>query len=293
MGFSTIRTIVKEVCEAIWKHFGPIVLPQPTEVMWKKVANDFKRFWNFPNCIGALDGKHVNIKCPINGGSDYWNYKGQNSIVLLALVDAHYKFIVVDVGSYGRNSDGGIFEKSTLGKLLDQKKLNIPEDQPLMPGSEPLPYVIVGDEAFPLKHYLLRPYNKNALLNNESNKIFNYRLSRARRIVENAFGILRARWRVFQGPIQVQPEMVDKIVLAACCLHNYLGTTFELQDEISTEPTTQRSLITLDGLRRNHTQYAYSIREKFKQYFVSREGSVPWQLNMVRRGMQSTQNEND
>lgn len=148
-----------------------------------------------------------------------------------------------------------------------------------MLGSEPLPYVIVGDGAFPPKYYLLRPYTKNALLNNESNKIFNYRLSGARRIVDNP---LRSRWRVFQGPLQVQPEMVDKIVLAACCLHNYLGTTYELH-EIS---TTQRSLITLDGFRRNHTQYAYSIRKKIKQYFVSREGSVPWQLNMVRREMQ-------
>lgn len=284
---------MKEVCEAIWKHLGPIVMPQLTAATWRQIAHDFNRFWNFPNCIGALDGKHVNMKCPINSGSDYWNYKGQNSIVLLALVDAYYKFVVVDVGAYGRNSDGGIFEKSTLGKLLDQKKLNIPEDKPLIPGSEPLPHVIVGDEAFPLKHYLLRPYSKNDLLNNEPNKIFNYRLSRARRIVENAFGILRARWRVFQGPMQVQPEMVDKIVLATCCLHNFLGTSFELQDEIFTEPTTQQSLISLDGLRRNHTRYAYSIREKFKQYFMTREGSVPQQLYMVRRGTQSTQNEND
>ncbi|XP_022174962.1 uncharacterized protein LOC111036948 [Myzus persicae] len=90
-------------------------MPKPTKEDWKNISREYKEIWNFPNCIGCLDGKHINIQCPINGGSAYFNYKGVNSIVLLALVDAHYRFITVDVGSYGRNSDGNVFAKSALG----------------------------------------------------------------------------------------------------------------------------------------------------------------------------------
>ena len=74
------------------------------------------------------------------------------SIVLLALVDANYRFVVIDVGAYGRSSDGGIFSTSALGMSLVKGELNIPEDNPL-PGEhdKAMPHVIVGDEAFPLK----------------------------------------------------------------------------------------------------------------------------------------------
>lgn len=85
-----------------------------------------------------------------------------------------------------------------------------------------MPYVMVADEAFPMKSYLMRPYSRATFGGNEGNKIFNYRLSRARRVVKNAFGILSNRWRIFQTNIQIQPKSVDNIVLAACCLHNML-----------------------------------------------------------------------
>lgn len=76
----------------------------------------------------------------------------------MAFVDAHYNFIVVDVGAYGRNSDGGILMNSKLGKCLDSKQLNVPSDTEL-PGTANLaPFVILGDNAFLLKTYLLRPF---------------------------------------------------------------------------------------------------------------------------------------
>lgn len=80
-------------------------MPIPGETDWKRHATNFFNKWNFPNCIGAIDGKHIRIQCPPN--SMYFNYKGFFSVVSLAIVDADYKYIAVDVGSYGRESDGG------------------------------------------------------------------------------------------------------------------------------------------------------------------------------------------
>ncbi|XP_031329354.1 protein ALP1-like isoform X1 [Photinus pyralis] len=287
MGFSTVRSIIYEVCEVIGKMLGPIVMPPPTEETWRTITEGYKNIWNFPNCLGALDGKHINIRCPINSGSDFYNYKGNYSIVLLALVDANYKFIAIDVGSYGRNSDGAIFSNSQLGKSLASKSMNVPHDKPLVEGGEALPLVIVGDEAFPLKNYLLRPYSRQNIAGNEANKIFNYRLSRARRVVENAFGILSARWRIFLRYMEVQPDKVDTIVLASCCLHNLLCDNRDFEPENDHFNQAESGLYNLGRLRQNYTQQAMYVRDKFKDYFMSEAGSVPWQVERVRRGRQN------
>jgi len=94
----------------------PLYLPQPTIEMWKLVALEFEQQWQFPHCIGALDGKHVVIKKPPKSGTSFFNYKQTFSLVLMALVDANYKFISVDVGSMGRFSDANIFMSSVLAK---------------------------------------------------------------------------------------------------------------------------------------------------------------------------------
>jgi hypothetical protein len=97
------------------------------------------------------------------------------SVVLLALVDVHYTLTVADIGSYGRNCDGGIFAHSKLRKYL-AAHLCIPEDKQL-PGTCLAPHVIVGDEDFPLKAYLMRPYPGSQSKGDNEKSIFNYRLS--------------------------------------------------------------------------------------------------------------------
>lgn len=126
------------------------------------------------------------------------------------MVDGNYNFTCVDIGSYGSQSDGGIFDKSNLFKAIENSKLKIP------PGS-----VIVGDEAFPLKSYLMKPFPRT-FQQPLREKVFNYRLSRARRIVENAFGILSSRFRVFRTHILLAPDTIIKLVKAACALHNWI-----------------------------------------------------------------------
>ena len=126
MGIATVSQIVDETCDALWKSLVEKYMPSPGNDMWTAIASRFNEIWNFPNCIGAIDGKHVVIQAPPNSGSMFFNYKGTFSIVLMALVDADYSFIAVDIGSYGSNSDGGIFRESALGKGLEENKLSVP-----------------------------------------------------------------------------------------------------------------------------------------------------------------------
>lgn len=176
----------------------------------------------FHNCLGAIDGKHITIKAPADSGSLYYNYKGQFSIVLLAVVDANYLFRMVDIGAYGKSSDGRTLPASAFGRGLKDGTLDLPDDEPLPNGEHlgPVPFVFVGDEAFPLQKHLLRPYPGRALPVDQ--KIFNFRLSHARRIVENVFGIMAAQFRVYYRVIELSPCTAEKIVQATTVLHNFM-----------------------------------------------------------------------
>lgn len=277
MGHSTVYKIVRETCKIITETLMEELLPTPTAEMWKNIATDFYDIWNFPNCIGALDGKHVVIQAPPNSGSLFFNYKKTFSIVLLALVDAHCNFIAVDVGAYGRNSDGGIFANSNLGKALQQRSLNVPEKSVIPNTDIQVPYVIVADEAFPLKDYMMRPYPGDNLDDRKRN--FNYRLSRARRTSENSFGILSQKFRIYNRRIQAYPENVDNVILATCLLHNFVkkydrnSYNYAPQNvESRNEDSTLQNLEFQGG---NATSRAFRVRELFTEYFSSESGSLP------------------
>ncbi|CAH1980432.1 unnamed protein product [Acanthoscelides obtectus] len=110
-------------------HSGTITgLPTipKTQDEWLHVSNDFETTWTFPHCVGAVDGKHIILQCPINSGSEYINYKGFFSIVLFAVVDASYNFIFVDVGCQGRISDGGVFASICLYKEMGKQNAEHP-----------------------------------------------------------------------------------------------------------------------------------------------------------------------
>lgn len=281
MGESTVAKSIKDTCAAINRRMMDTHLAKPTEQEWRNIATKFSNRWNFPNCIGAIDGKHILLFAPPHSGSLYFNYKKTFSVVLLAVVDAEYRFRLVHIGEYGRSSDGGVFAGSAIGQALDAKKLELPDEQHL-PGAEHLgnmPFTIVGDAAFPLKTYLMRPYPGRDLTRQQ--RIFNYRLSRARNVVENAFGILSARWRILHSRISIHPDKINSLILSACILHNFLLKPMEVERWLDTSaPTTgsMESISTIGGLR--GAREAYTVRDKFCSYFNS-EGHVSWQNEMV------------
>nr|CAI5842950.1 unnamed protein product [Callosobruchus analis] len=109
LGISTISSIVEAVCDEVWKIMKNECMPDPTEEKWREIAINFEKYANFPNCIGAVDGKHIRIVKPINSGSLCYNYKSFFSIVLLAVCDANFCFTYIDVGAFGKFSDSNVF----------------------------------------------------------------------------------------------------------------------------------------------------------------------------------------
>ena len=130
-----------------------------------------------------MNGKYIVIQAPANGGSTYCNYKGSHSIVLMAVCDSHYRFILVDIGDAGRQSDEGMLANSEFGQVIENQSLHIPRRRPLSGTSgSVLPFVFIGNEAFPLKENKLWPYPGRNL--DESLSIFNYHLIQAKIALE-------------------------------------------------------------------------------------------------------------
>ncbi|CAH1986896.1 unnamed protein product [Acanthoscelides obtectus] len=220
---TTVGIIVKETTKIIWDVLNDTYMPLPTVEKWKAIADRFEFLWNLPNCIGAIDGKHIRIQKFANTGSEYFNYKSYHSVVLMACYDADGLFTMIEPGYAGRNSDGGIFRASRIKYWITQGNFEIPSPSPLTHDEKrvPLPYYFAGDEAFPLTRYLMRPYPKRTLDNVK--RIFNYRLSRGRKTIECAFGMAAEKFQVLNGPILCRDlGTVSNIIKAVCVLHNFV-----------------------------------------------------------------------
>lgn len=243
-----------------------------------------------------MDGKHVTLQAPMNSGAEYYNYKHFFSIVLFALVDADYNFLYVDVGCQGRISDSGVFKNCKLYKKLEEKSLKIPTASILqVPYNIKVPYFILGDKAFALNEYTLKPF-EGSPERGSIERIFNYRLSRARRVVENAFGVLSSVFRVLRKPMLLEPVKAKKVVLTTVYLHNFLRKkscsqqvytpqgSFDIEVDGIIIPATwrhdgeQSSLLPIRNVPRRGGTYAKEIRWHLARHFIT-NGAIPWQYN--------------
>ena len=297
----TLSLIIPKVCKSLSVVLSDVIACPNTANEWLEISNCFQWRWQLPNCLGAIDGKHVRILHPPHSGSDYFNYKGYFSLVLMAVVGPNSEFLFADVGCQGRISDGGVLRNTVFYKALQSHKLQIPESKPL-PVTESmivedwcpiLPHYFVGDDAFSLTPNIMKPYPKRGLT--EEQRIFNYRLSRARRVSENAFGILSAKFRVFHTTLCVKPENAISIVHACLALHNFLikkypsvyipsgSLDYEKDGEVIGGDWRQNgdsNFETLVAPGMNHTRNASQVRNVLSEY-VNGPGQVPWQWKVL------------
>ena len=221
-----------------------------------------------------MDGKHIAIRAPAHSGSLYHNYKHFYSIVMLAVVDANYKFILVDVCSNGRACDAGVYAKSDISAALENGTLHIPPPRSLPGRINDVSYVLLGDEAFPLKTFLMKPYPSKVLTDYE--RIYNYRLSRARRVSENAFGILVNRFRVLDKYIHLCPTKCTSITNACIVLHNFLLSKNDVAYTPAERDVPLQRCCTLAHQGGNRSQgAARDIRDEMCDFWTN--GQVEWQ----------------
>lgn len=258
-------------------------MPQTPE-QWISIQDGYRV--KFPHCIGAIDGKHIVLESPISSGSQYYNYKKTFSIVLLALVDSDYNFIFADIGAPGRISDGGVFQNSLLWKKITRDELNLPPACPLPGRQKPVPFVFIGDGAFALTTHVMKPYPGNHA-DGTLQRTFNKRLSSARVIVENVFGVLTSVFRILKKPMEIQVEKAKSITMSCILLHNFLRKR-ETSRNIYTPPgifdiivngevvqegfwrresQSASALRSLPNRARRPTLNALEIREEFANYF--------------------------
>ena len=289
---NTISKFVPVVCEAIIEEFSYLISLPEEEEGWKEKGQSFYTKWNLPHAVGAIDGKHIAIKKPRKSTSLYHNYKGFFSMILLGVVDANYRFIWVNIGANGSTSDCAVFNISDLKEGFDEQTNNLPEPDFLPRTDMPFPYFLIGDDGFPLKEWLLKPFAARNLT--EAERIYNYRISRARRIVENGFGILANRYRCLLTTLEIKPENVVSVVLACICLHNVMRTRYPLlqnrvmdreQDDHTFTPGEWRSETLMHDLDKVKAPNAMSRLAKATRvkmmHYVNNIGSVPWQWDMV------------
>eukprot|EP00057_Strongylocentrotus_purpuratus_P004884 XP_003729692.1 PREDICTED: uncharacterized protein LOC764491 [Strongylocentrotus purpuratus] len=161
VGKETIQKFVPDVARAIVDEYAAEVILKPDGI--------FLTVWE--------PGKHIHLQKPNKSGRLYFNYKQFFSVVLMALVDSKYQFMWIDVGGVGHQSDAQIYNNSELKECIEAGTLGIPDPAPLPHDHEehPMPYFFVGDDAFAMRTYMVKPYGRRNMV--QQQKIFNYRLS--------------------------------------------------------------------------------------------------------------------
>ena len=290
MASNTISLFIPEVLDAIVAEYGDLVATPDSPDGWRAVAGGFSSRWNFHHCLGAVGGKHIRIVKPNNTGSLYHNYKGFFSVVLFAIVGPDHRFMYVDIGGNGSTSDCSIYDASPLKVDLASDDIGLPVPHCLPRDDAHLPYFLIGDDAFPLATYMMKPFSQRNM--DKHQRIFNYRLSRARRIVENAFGILANRFRCLlchrrsalsRRLFRHASACITSCVRAIRCCRTWKMDMEHVEPNVI--PWSWRTDAILRSFRRQRGLNASTDAKKLSlylcEYYNAPNGAVSWQDRMI------------
>ena len=216
---SSVSLIIRRVCRAICEHLEPqlIRLPITEAEVQEKTKNFFERF-QFPQCMGAVDGTHIDIKRPSHKATDFINRKSWFSINVQACCDYNGQFMDVVVKWPGSVHDARVFTNSALNTKL--KNGEVPRcPKSFVDDEDPVQVFILGDPAYPLLPYLMKEYANGGSTVQE--QYFCYRLCNARNVIECAFGRLKARFSALRRQMDINLDDLPTVIYACFILHNY------------------------------------------------------------------------
>lgn len=209
---ASVSITVRKCCKAI-TILGPKYLSLPTTTA--EVENCVSSFYSkhgFPQCLGAVDGTHINIRQPYENSSDFINRKGRCSLNVQALCDFKCCLLDVDVQWPGSVHDARIFAKSSLNRKL--RDGTVPKGPKIIvEGKDPVPICILGDPAYPLLPYLMKEFPSGG--SNMMEQFFGYRLCASRMVIECAFGRLKAWFRTLTSVMDINLSDLRTVVMTS------------------------------------------------------------------------------
>ncbi|KAK7926068.1 hypothetical protein WMY93_008378 [Mugilogobius chulae] len=262
VGISTACTVTQQVVTAINRVMRHLYIKTPSEAELRVIVQGFRERWKLPQVAGAIDGTHIGIIAPAEEPADYYNRKNFYSVILQAVVDHRMKFWDINVGWPGKVHDARVLANSSLYMRG--------ENGTLFPGwierlnNVDVPIHILGDAAYPLLPWLLKPYPVGRGLT-EAQTHFNYRLSQGRMTVERAFGRLKGRWRCLLKRCDAHISFVSQIISACCILHNYCEVANE---EWEDEDTVDDVDDLVDPEIGHQANYGGQIRDALCEYLA-------------------------
>lgn len=229
---SSVHNCVYAFCYAITSLLTDEFIKFPSAEEAEDIARHFEEITNIPQLIGAIDGSHIPITPPKMGSADFFNRSGYHSVVLQAIVDHQYLFRDISCKLPGSNHDADVLRESAFFKNLGNI---MPKGTKHVNGMD-IPFMIMGDPAYPLQNWLIKNYaydrNTTAVMDS-----FNIYMNKGRVVVENAFGRLKSRWRILARRSEIDFRFMPTVVAACCILHNIC--------ELSKEKVSNRWLLHL------------------------------------------------
>ncbi|KAB0794568.1 hypothetical protein PPYR_01647 [Photinus pyralis] len=206
---STAWCYFRKVVDTLVSIASDVIQWPKNESQRQCFSTEFRKRQGFPNVIGAIDGTHIPIVAPHNMANSYINRNKYYSIVLQGVCNARYKFIDCYAGPPGSVHDARVLKMSPLGKKLNH---NIHD---LVPSD----YHLLGDSAYSNASHLLTPYKDNGHLSRKQ-KNYNYKHSATRVAIEQAYGLLKGRFRILRYVNIYDTKVIPSVIISCCVLHN-------------------------------------------------------------------------